>query len=429
MNTSPESTTPRSSGSRPAISWGKIVLPTLAFTVLGGLASAGAWVMLPVKYRSTATFEVTSREFRTEGVAETQENAGALPYRSVAVVASFKSSLLADRAAKKLGSPFTAEGIRKSISAKSADVSLIYVTADADKPETAQKMLQVVAEQRMEQERENFHLVMKPLVEGIDRQLEQLQKSIKETYEQTAANAVGKVDTQDKSISGSGQVTIEGNIAQLVAATEAARIRLEKLNSAVAGIESGKDSAEKFQDFGEGSQTFANLKRQLAAKMEELASLNSRYGATHPKVVEATAAVTETKRQLVQGLRELAHQAATNFSGLEASRELLEKNLQALKTQTVTTLDRDPVNNALMFANTSLQGVYQQLLSRRNQLAVTLQMQPQSLRLLDPPDLPQGPYLTTKLMVAAGALACGGLFGLMLGTLRAGLLAYLLPTT
>jgi uncharacterized protein involved in exopolysaccharide biosynthesis len=427
VKTSPESTTPDSSGPRPAIAWGKMVLPTLLFTLLGGGAGAAAWVMLPVKYRSNATFEVTSREFRTEGVAETQENAGALPYRSVAAVASFKSSLLAARVAEKLGAPFTTEGVRKNVSAKSADVALIYVSADADKPETAQRLLQMVVEKRLEQEQENFNLVMKPLVEGIDRQLGQIQKSITDTYQQIAANAVGKSDTQDRSISGSGQVTIEGNIAQLVAATEAARIRLAKLNSAVAEIESGKTSAERFQDFGEGSQTFADLKRQLAAKMEELASLSSRYGTTHPKVVEAQAAVAETKRQLVQGLRELAHQAETNFSGLQASRELLEKNLQTLKTQTFTTLDRDPVNNALVFANTSLQAVYQQLLGRRNQLAVTLQMKPQSLRLLDPPDLPQGPYQTTKLMALAGALAAGGCIGLALGALRAGLLSYLLP--
>jgi len=401
--------------------------PILIFTMLGAGAGAGAWFMLPVKYRSSATFEVTSREFRTEGVAETQENAGALPYRSVATVASFKSSLLAARVAEQLGAPFTVEGVRKSVSAKSADVALIYVSADADKPETARRLLQSVVDKRLEQERENFHLVMRPLVEGIDRQLGQIQKNIKDTYQQIAVNAVGKSDTQDRSISGSGQVTIEGNIAQLVAATEAARIRLAKLNSAVSEIESGRTSAEKFQDFGEGSQTFADLKRQLAARMEELASLSSRYGVTHPKVVEAQAAVTETKRQLVQGLRELAHQAETNFSGLQASRELLEKNLQALKTQTFTTLDRDPVNNALVFANTSLQAVYQQLLSRRNQLAVTLQMQPQSLRLLDPPDLPQGPYQTTKLIALAGALCVGGMLGLALGALRAGMLSCFLP--
>ncbi len=410
----------------PAIAWGKMVLPIVALTLLGAGAAAGCWVMLPVKYRSTALVEVTSREFQTQGVAETQENAASMPYRSVAAVSSFKSGLLAARTAEQLGAPFTAEGVRKSIAAKAADVALITVTADSDKPEQAQRLLQTVLAKRIEQENEKFQMVMKPLIQGIDRQLEELQKNIKSLYEQTAANAVGKSDVTDKNISGSGQVTIEGNIAQLVAATEAARIRLDKLHSAVAEIESGKGNAERFQDFGEASNTFSDLKRQLASKMEELASLSSRYGATNAKVVEATAAVSETKRQLVQGLRELAHQAETNFSGLKASRELLEKNRQTLKTQTATVLDRDPVNNALVFANNSLQAVYQQLLSRKNQLAITIQMQPQTLRVLDPPDLPQGPYLTTKLIAVAGALAAFGMLGVVIGVLRSGMLAYFL---
>ena len=385
------------------------------------------WISSPSVYKSSATVEISAQEFGTEGVASTKENILDMPYKSDAVVVSFQGYLLASRVANKLGGKYTSASISKSIKAKSRSASLVTVSAKGDTPDEAQRILQAVLHERLLLDKERFSDVMKPLLEGIDAQLAELQRSIGTHYKQIAAYAGDKPDLEERRISGTGQAGIQASIAQLAGQTEDARIKLSKLNAAIAAAEKGNATTEGIQDFGESSYSFFDLKRQLAERTATLASLRSRSGDANPAVESARAQLNETKRFLIQGLRELAHQVETKLAGLVAARKSLEENAESLKKQTMTLLDRDPTYNMLVTAKDSFVLSYQQLLVKKYELAITSHMQPMTVQVLDVPNLPDQPYIIIKLAILGGAMIAGAFFGGFVAVLRTGVLAHFLP--
>src|SRR5207244_3543650 len=86
----------------------------------------------------------------------------------------------------------------------------------------------------------------------------------------------------------------------------------------------------------------------------------------------------------------------------------------------------DPVYNTLVASKDSMVLAYQTLLVRKYELAITGQLEPVTLKVLDSPDLPHGPYLIIKLLILGGALVLGTTAGGGLALLRSGMLPQIL---
>ncbi|MFN0080638.1 MAG: hypothetical protein ACKVY0_29570 [Prosthecobacter sp.] len=400
----------------------KIMLAAIGGAVLGAIGGAAYWFVTPGVYRSSAILEVSALEFRSEGIAETRENILSMPYKSDAVTASFQNYLLTSRVSAKLGGKYSEPFLRNCIKAKAQSASLVAVSAQAGTGREAQQILQTVVDERLALEKERYVQTMKPLLDGVDSQLAELRHSIEAHYKQIADYSGNKPDLEEKRISGIGQAGFQASIAQLAGQVEDARVKLGTLNAAIVEAEKGNATSEGIQDFGEASYSFSDLKRQLASKAATLASLRSRYGDKNPAVDAAVAELDETKRFLIQALRELAHQVETKLNGLVAAQKALGENSETLKQQTMTLLDRDPTYNTLVTAKASLVASYQQMLIKKHELAVTSRMQPLAVQVLGVPDLPTAPYTTSKLAVAGAAIMGGMLLGACVAVWRSGIL-------
>ena len=398
----------------------RILATALVFSVLFGIGGVIYWLATPTEYRSSAIIQIRAEEFKTEGVAESEEKVLDIPYVADALIASFESELLASRTAAKLGSGYSTESVKNQLSAKTRKTggSLVKIAGYAGSAKEAQRILQTALEERLAIEKERSLSFMTPLLRGVDAQISDLERSISSNFQKISEYAAEKPDLEQKRIAGAAEAGIEASVSEITIQIEDARIKLEKLKASVALIEKGNCRVEEIQNFGESSDIFADTKRSLAAQFASLAALRARFAEDNVAVVASKAQIDETKRSLVRSLRELEAQVETRLAGLTEARELLNKRSQAMKMETKGLLDRDATYNTLISGKDALTSAFQQLLFTKHQLLITSQMQPLTIQILDGASLPARPYITKKLIVLAAALVVGFLLGTGIGVLR-----------
>ena len=158
-------------------------------------------------------------------------------------------------------------------------------------------------------------------------------------------------------------------------------------------------------------------KAQLAGLQRQKAELAQRYGDRHPEILNVTASIADTERQLELDVSRAVQSVRNEYERAAQEERTIHQNLEAAKAD-VKDLNRKSVSyNVLEREAQSNRTVYETLLQRANELRVSTNSRTNNIRVIDRAEIPKAPitpagsraWLTSMLvgLLAAVAVAYG----------------------
>ena len=159
------------------------------------------------------------------------------------------------------------------------------------------------------------------------------------------------------------------------------------------------------------SPGLAEARTRLLAQESELASLRSRYGARHAKVVAVEAEVAATRKSLRDLLNTQREVVQAQIDDNANAQKFIEQKIAATEAETKQSdLSLDPAFAALLARRDALVANYRQLTTRQTELGVFAGARPFTFYVFSEPTFPD----RTSVLRSAAVLAAGLLLGVVL---------------
>lgn len=271
---------------------------------------------------------------------------------------------------------------------RSLTISVKFWTRD---PELAAKIANYHVGLYIADQRALKELTAQHAADWIGQQIERLGSDLrkKEDLLRDFREKAGLVHAQ-------GSTIVAQQAAQITDELSRARVDLAQREAMVAQLGQGGATAADVQSPVLNSLLIQHLRQQQSELTTALVKLESRYNSDSPTVAMARSQVDEVRAQIVQETNRIISSLRAEADVARARVESLSNRLVALQRQLVDQ-DRSGVNVTEMERDISAQSkVYQDLLSRQQQIAAQIGAEQADARIISVASVPRRPFYPSK---------------------------------
>jgi capsular exopolysaccharide synthesis family protein len=156
------------------------------------------------------------------------------------------------------------------------------------------------------------------------------------------------------------------------------------------------------------------IRSRIASQESELANLKQRYREKHPKYLQAQSQLSELKSGLEKAILSVVQSVGAAYENAKTAEEALE---QALHEQEAAALDLNKQSiqyNVLARDAEANRTLYQTVLARIKETAITKEMKPSNIRIIQPASAPEKPVKPEKTKIIVLGILAGVSLGVML---------------
>jgi len=278
-------------------------------------------------------------------------------------------------------------------------VDIGFVSAD---PAFAARAVNTLAEEYVAQ---NLELKVRSLEKSLEwltgevaRQqqlVQQSERSLAEYREQQDAGALA--DNQNIVITRLNQLSDE------VTRTRTDRIQKETIWNQVREAGDNRESISVIVQ----NEMVQNLRNRLAELQRERAQLAQRYGEKHPDLLKVNAQITDAQGQYEGEIRKAVQNAQSDYEAAVARERQLTRELENQKVA-ATDLNRKNIDYSVLLRNAETnRQIYNQLLTREQELRVLANGRTNNVRIVDRAEQPTAPFTPNHRRDWMFALAVG----------------------
>ncbi len=293
---------------------------------------------------------------------------------------------------------------------------VVDVAVSSKDPAKAARLANAVARSYLTEQTQVRADAARQVSQSLTARLNELKERVHQAEERVEAFKASR-----NIVSANGQLVNEQQLSdlnnQLAAArarTAAAKARLEQVEA----LQKSKDDVGAFPEAVQ-SQTITALRTQYAEIMRLQAQQTTSLGPRHPAVIEIQAQAERLKRMIGDEVNRIARAARTDYDSAKANQELLERSVDTLKQNTLTTdsalvslreLQRDVQAN---------RAVYEAFLLRARQTGEQERVDTKNIQVISKADLPLNRTSPpSNAILALGAILLGLIAGSGLVLLR-----------
>jgi capsular exopolysaccharide synthesis family protein len=163
------------------------------------------------------------------------------------------------------------------------------------------------------------------------------------------------------------------------------------------------------------------IQAQIARQESEIANLKQRYREKHPKFLQASSALTEWKNSLHKAILAVPQSLLNAFESAKSTEAALEQAFREQETAAVALSKQSIRYNVLARDVETDRTMYQAVLSRIKETAVTKELKPSNVRIIQAASIPERPVKPEKVKVMIlgllAGLTSGALLALFLNSL------------
>lgn len=388
----------------------------LAGWVTAGLLAGGAVsFVLPRSYVSNAELVIETLALSPEGLAQFDEVRIENTMQLLIVSELLRSDAATHYAAATLGR-YSAEEIEERVkTAYKENSPIIKLKVRSASASEAQTIARALIEKAvvLSGERDEKRIVR--AIESVNEQLADTQRQLSAINEKIRGFNVERgialsSDRERQQGTAMELADYEQRLAALKVEEAALRNRQQRIQELTTGGADGKPALATL-DLGEieKSPVIAEARRRLLEQEAALASLESRYGRNHARVLAAKAEAGATRETLRAMIGTQHRQAVTLLADNTDAQKIVQGKIAATEGRArETDLTLDPVFAELSARRDALRLSYNLLASRVSELKVYLQAKSPAFYALSAPSLPSraaiAPLATS---VALGAVLAG----------------------
>jgi polysaccharide biosynthesis transport protein len=298
----------------------------------------------------------------------------------------------------------------------SKDSQIIVVSYDLDDPQMAAKIANAVARTYRDFGLSSRLTKARAQTEFLNKQLKELESKVTEAESalQAYQKREGLIDTESRQQIVTAQLAgLSKQLVEAEARRNEAEIRYREVKR-LQGGSAGYDSVAAVLN----STLIANLRGKQSELSQKVSELSERYGSKHPKLIAARTELAEANRVLASEVRKVVSSLKQEYQvALQQERKVRsmldqrKNEIQGLQSKSfeLSKLERD-LQNARQ--------VYEQFLSRLNELDVEGEYDVSNVNIIDDAIVADKPIKPRKLRMVFGGLTLGLLFGAFMAFLR-----------
>ncbi|MDF1563922.1 MAG: polysaccharide biosynthesis tyrosine autokinase [Deltaproteobacteria bacterium] len=316
-----------------------------------------------------------------------------------------------------------AVGILRSVVTVSPEKEtwMVWINVEDRDPERAARISTAVAETYRDANLQRRTTGTEDALSWLDEQMEKIKPRLEESE-----NALFEFRKQNDMLSSSledRQNMVSKELADLSEAVTQLRTRRIELEARAQRIETIRKEGGELGALPEvaRSTTMELLKRDLFALLKDKAGLEERYGAKHPKLIEAQRSVDSTRRELDLEVQKLVGATLNEYQTVRDAEQRTAKELARKKSEAFALNEKEIGYNRLLRQKENLERIYGMIVNRSKEAGLSGEQTTNNVQVVDRatvPWRPVKPRLTFSLTIAA-------LFGLLLGVALAFLLEFL----
>ncbi len=399
---------------------------------LVGVALGGAYIIrTPKIYAATAEVEVNQEQNKVVNIQNvTSEDLSSLELLKT-IEANLWSRALMERVVDKL--PLTAENLRlppnpavpytKTYLAEQLQravtvnlirgTRLIDVTAESPDPALAQAIAGAIVSEYIESNQEYQIGIAGDANKFLTAQAASLEEQLGQSKRALQAY---KEEHQAVSLDGAENITVAklNDLNEKLTAAKGERLKLESDQAEVEKL--AGHPPEDFLAISSvaDAQSVIEAGKQVMAVQGEIGDLKQRYLPKHPKYIQAMSSLKEVQGVFDNTIMEAVAAVGTQY---RAALETENKLAAALADQEKSAMDLTKLAipyDMLQRQVDSNQALYDSVLSRLKETDVTKNLQDNSIRLLEPPALPEKAVKPRRTIVMGSSLLAGLFFGVLI---------------
>mgnify|MGYP001290746311 CR=1 FL=1 len=349
-------------------------------------ASDTALLLIDSQVRVLSSDDVLRRVVDSQGLAHDPEFAGPRsPLRA-----------LVDRVLGSLGRGKTLAAANPSLAAlnvlkqrvrvtRAERTFVVDVAVASEEPAKAARLANAIAQAYLVEQTEVRADAARQISQSLTARLNDLKESVKKAEDRVEAFKASHniVDANGQSVNGQQLSDLETQLAAARARTAAAKARLDQVEA----VQKSKDDIGAFPEAVQ-SQTITALRSQYAEIMRLQAQQTASLGDRHPAVMEIRAQAERLKRMIADEVNRIALAARADYESAKASEDLLTRNVDALKQNTLAT-DAAMVNlRELQRDVQASRAVYEAFLVRARETGEQERVDTKNIQVISKADLP-----------------------------------------
>ena len=296
---------------------------------------------------------------------------------------------------------------------------LIDVTVEHTDPELtaiiANSLVEQYLAQNFEQNLSASDLAYSFLRNEEVRLKEQLAKSEQEMQEY-------KEETQSASLEDRQNVVVEKLKELNQKVTEAKSLRILQETAYNQAIQlSNNPAALMFLPAVANDPAITDIRGNIARLDSELANLRQRYKEKHPRYIQTASQLAEWKNTLTNAVRNIPQVIRSLFESAKTGEAALENALREQETAAIELNKQALFYNALSREVNSDRALYEAVINRIKETALTKEIKPSRVRVIQQAAVPEEPVKPQKAKVIALGLFAGIASGLLLALLLSSL--------
>jgi succinoglycan biosynthesis transport protein ExoP len=225
--------------------------------------------------------------------------------------------------------------LKRSVKADRAERTYVVdVAVSSEVPAKAASLANAVAQAYLAEQTDVRADAARQISQSLTARLSELKQSVQQAEERVEA-----FKASNNIVDANGQLVNEQQLTDLDTELAAARARTAAAKARLDQVEAVQHSNADIGSFPEAvqSQTITALRSQYAEIMRLQAQQMTSLGDRHPAVLEVRAQAERLKRMIADEVNRIALAASADYQSAKASEDLLTRNVDALKQNTLAT--------------------------------------------------------------------------------------------
>jgi succinoglycan biosynthesis transport protein ExoP len=294
--------------------------------------------------------------------------------------------------------------LKRSVKADRAERTYVVdVAVSSELPAKAASLANAVAQAYLAEQTDVRADAARQISQSLTARLSELKQSVQQAEERVEA-----FKASNNIVDANGQLVNEQQLTDLDTELAAARARTAAAKARLDQVEAVQHSNADIGSFPEAvqSQTITALRSQYAEIMRLQAQQMTSLGDRHPAVLEVRAQAERLKRMIADEVNRIALAASADYQSAKASEDLLTRNVDALKQNTLAT-DSAMVNlRELQRDVQASRAVYEAFLVRARETGEQARIDTKNIQVISKATLP----LTRSSPPSNTILALGAIF-------------------
>jgi succinoglycan biosynthesis transport protein ExoP len=294
--------------------------------------------------------------------------------------------------------------LKRSVQANRAERTYVVdVAVSSEVPAKAARLANAVAQAYLAEQTDVRADAARQISQSLTARLNELKQSVHQAEERVEA-----FKASHNIVDANGQLVNEQQLTDLDTELAAARARTAAAKARLDQVEAVQHSNADVGSFPEAvqSQTITALRSQYAEIMRLQAQQMTSLGDRHPAVLEVRAQAERLKRMIADEVNRIALAASADYQSAKASEDLLTRNVDALKQNTLAT-DSAMVNlRELQRDVQASRAIYEAFLVRARETGEQARIDTKNIQVISKATLP----LTRSSPPSNTILALGAIF-------------------